>query len=214
MISRPYFAAALSTLTLLCAGTAVAAPVLDQRQEAFGIGIPFGFSTSGNNLPVGQSFTAGLTGRLTSIQLFSNGTSDLNGLSNTVTMSVRAGATRSSTALGTATYTGHVTCTATCWFSFDFSSQAVDLVGGNAYHFDITSVTGPGAFGSRGIVGTSISTYAGGRVLPMPGYGSPDWDLTFRTYVDTSITSNVPEPGTLALAGLALLAAAGLRRKV
>ena len=47
---------------LLCSD-ALAGPIFDQSQLSYNTGVPFAFSPTFPNYPVGQSYTAGITGK-------------------------------------------------------------------------------------------------------------------------------------------------------
>ena len=60
-------------LTCAFGGVAHSAVVLDQSQTSVNIGVPLEFSPTSSDLPLGESFTAGMSGTLDSITLYGNG---------------------------------------------------------------------------------------------------------------------------------------------
>lgn len=204
-------AAAALALAVSPAGAQV---VLDQQQASYDIAVPFGFSQNGDNLPVGQSFTAGLSGTFAGFQL----TSNYGGpMTSDVTFEVRQGAGLVGSLLGTVNQT--VSCDyigGFCELNFDTTSLNLSLVAGQQYTFDFTSATSQ--LGTSGVLGTLGDSYAGGKAITGPGYGdNTDWDLRFKTYVDVGGgNSGVPEPASWAmmLAGFGLTGAMMRRRKI
>jgi hypothetical protein len=183
--------AALAVGTL-CAGPAFAGLPVDQSQLSFNQGIPLP-----DDVPVGQSFTAGVNGRLSEIDLFSNGPN--NG--GTAVMSIYSGSGFGGTLLGSVTVTFGST-PGTQPIPFDVSGLGINQTAGSVYTFGITSFTG-----TQQILSDNANPYAGGIQYNNLGfYGStPTWDLMFATYV--------PEPSSVALIGLGLVTLAAVRRK-
>jgi hypothetical protein len=185
------------------AGAAAAAPTtVDQSQLTFNLGMPFEFHFPGfdlNNYPVGQSYTAGIGRTLTGITIFCNGSCDLAGLPNTLTLNVYAGGGVGGSLLGSVTQTPVPVPVPSLFglpsLRFDVSSLGIVQTVGTQYSFAVTSVTGPGALATRGILQNANNPYAGGQTLPSGGYGDqPNWDLMFTTEV-----AGVPEPASWAL---------------
>jgi hypothetical protein len=184
-----------------------AAPVVDQEQLLYNNGMPFHFGVGSSNLPMGQSFTAGLSGRLDRLDLFSNGQ---RSSANSVTLEIRAGEGTGGSLLGSIdlvlTPNSPDPVTLDWLDEIDVSSLDILVSAGSQYTFVFTAAD----LGTRSILGHTGNPYAGGRAFFGPtGYGDqPEWDLTFRTYV-----SEVPAPPVLAIFVLGLFAAGRLRRR-
>lgn len=208
----------LCACVMTMASVPASAATVDQSQLLYNGGSPFDFGpTVGDypNYPVGQSFTAGLTGLLTQIDVFSNG--QIMG-TNDLTMELREGDGTAGTLLGSTTISvgnnafdfglGGYTV------SIDTTGFGVNVTPGSVYTFLFTNVTGSGDLALRGIL-TAYDTdpYAGGRAYEGPGYGDqPTWDQMFQTHVQVSA---VPIPAAAWLFGSGLLGLIGVaRRKV
>ena len=181
-------------------GVAQAAPTLDQTNPYTGAS----YYTTFDN--IGQSFTAGLTGQLTSIQLSATRTPQSNAGTSIVT--IYSGDGLNGTVLGTGSLLASV---GTSSYSFDLSSFNVALTAGLSYTFGISSggsykLSGDETFGDA---------YKGGRAYfagpPLTGS-----DLAFTTFVNSagSAASPTPEPATWAMmiAGFGLVGYAMRRR--
>jgi len=189
-------AAAMTALAL--AGAAHATIALDQSQLSFDTGVPFNFpGCCASNLPVGQSFTAGVDGYLADILIEANG--DPTGLP-TYNVEVLSGDGPDGAVLGS----GKVKVTLDTFFAretLNVFSLGVQLTAGDQYTFYITGVNGGGDALTRGLVANDRNPYAGGRIYLSPhGYGNqPNWDLTFQTFVSDTPYSATPEPAAWAL---------------
>ncbi|MFZ9822510.1 MAG: tandem-95 repeat protein [Gemmataceae bacterium] len=140
----------------------LASPVVDQQQTTFNTGLPYnGY----------QTFIAGQTGLLSSIDLKQNG-----GESNPqqVTLTVYAGDGIGGLVLGQVTISETNSSDFIQTYTF---SQPVAIVSGGVYTFKVLSTS------NRGLVGSSnTNTYANGRFYHSGGYTG---DLWFRTSVTT-----------------------------
>ena len=193
---------------LACAfgGVAHSAVVLDQSQTSFDIGVPLEFSATSSDSPVGQSFTAGISGMLDSITLYGNG--PIQGGSNSLTLEILVGNGTGGAVLGSVT--DAVNQASDDSFSLNLSAASVNVVSGSQYTFLLTGFSGAGDLPTRGVLGDDSNPYAGGQVYT-GGYGStPTWDLAFQTYVSTG----VPEPASWAMliAGFGMLGATRWRK--
>jgi hypothetical protein len=210
--SKLLSASAVLACLLGAASSANATPVLDQSQLSYDIGVPFIFSPTFPDYPLGQSFTAGLSGVLADINVFANG--DITGGGNTLTLDIYAGNGVGGTLLGSETQAATITYNAGLnlnVLSVNVSGLGIDVKSGSQYTFAFTNLGGSGDLATQGILGSDSNPYAGGQIYTGPGYGSPaQWDLAFQTEV-----SAIPEPKTsvLMLAGLALWGCIGSRRK-
>ena len=138
-------------------------PVVDQQQTTWNAGLPYnGY----------QTFTAGQTGVLTSINLMQNG-----GASNPqqVTLTIYAGDGISGVALGEVTISETNSGDFIQTYTF---SQPVAIVSGGVYTFKLLSSS------NRGLLGSSnTDAYTNGRFYHSGGLTG---DLWFRTSVATS----------------------------
>jgi hypothetical protein len=198
-----------SLIGLLGCSTALADPVLDQTQYAFNTGIPV---SSPSVDPVYQSFTAGLTGELTDITLADNSDS-----AGTLTLDVLAGDGTGGALLGSVTqsFSAPQFNPSGIYYPLDLnlSSLGIDVTAGSQYTFEIANASGD--LTGNGVLGDTGNPYSGGRYYGGPGYGDqPNWDLSFTTSVDQSVSNSAPDSGsTLGLLGLAFVTLAGLQRK-
>ncbi len=161
-------------------------------------------------MPLGQSFTHGVSGLLDSIGLRTNGA--LSAGSALITLDVRSGDGLGGTFLGGVTtqdIAGRFTAN-TNDFTVDLRHANILLEAGSRYTFVITSVGGTSDFALRGSVGSDNNLYAGGQLYATGYTNTGGWDLTFSTNV-----TPVPEPSTLGLmvAGLSVIPLAVLRRR-
>jgi len=151
------------------------APVVDQEQITFNTGFPYGGY---------QTFTAGKSGILTSIDLSQNG-----GESNSpsqVTLTIYSGNGISGAIIGEVTTpeTDTYNWTLSAYVQAYAFSQPIRIVSGGIYTFEVTSAS------NRGLLGSSnLNAYASGGFSHNQGYTG---DLWFRTSVrpDRSILAN------------------------
>lgn len=207
MVKFKLGALAASVVLACVASVGQAAPVLDQANMY--VQNQIGMAMFPSILPAGQSFTAGMSGRLDRMDFISNG--PIQNGSNTLAFEVHDGSGVSGSLLGTGTQTvsSVLDPNAGNWLiSIDTAGLGIGLLQGQQYTLDFTNVTGPGDLALRGLIGNTSGAYAGGRAYFGWGYGDqPQWDLQFRTWVDAQAPGAVPEPGSAAivLTGLALL---------
>ena len=176
-------AAAFASISL--GGAANAAINLDQQ------------NTHSNNqfeaLSFGQSFTANITGQLTSIvfeqQTYFNGRNSGNG-----TISVYSGNGTGGTLLGSATMGGTTSGSGTFTnVIFDLSALNVFLTSGSQYTFVAARTSGL----LYTLMFDQYDQYSGGSMQPSGSYPAY-YDMKFATYVDGE-PSAVPEPATWAM---------------
>lgn len=139
-------------------------------------------SIGGNN--VWQSFTAGVSGKLSSVEF--KMISPLQDYSaGTYTVKIYDGEGITGTLLGTTT--GIVSGSSWNFFPFDFSNSKISVVSGQLYTIYIST---PTLYWANLYVNINDS-YASGRASPFS-----NWDLVFKTYVSpTSIDSYLPLSG-------------------
>jgi spore coat protein U-like protein len=190
---------------------------VDQSQYSYNIGLALIPATT----PLGQSFTAGLSGLLTDIKFASNGAINANfdnPCCNTLSVGVFDGDGFGGALLGTVTQSvssPYDFGLGLYFMDIDVSSLNINVMAGSQYSFAIDKVTGSGDLADRGILGVwnTDSAYLGGQLYVGPGYAGIFGDLAFETRVDTGVSA-IPEPETYAmlLAGLGLLGFAARRR--
>lgn len=210
-------AAAVLAASLAVVPAAQAAAVVDQAQLLFSTGIPFGY-VSGNvlyaNNNVGQSYTAGVKGRLDSISMYCNGICSLDELGNTLSL----GLYQNNILLRTATLTttnGELDTTLPGYriLRFSFAGTSTAQFAGQSYSFVLGPIGGPGDIRERGTLARDGNAYPGGAALPDSFYGNtPGRDLMFKTEV---LSGAVPEPASWALMIMGFsLTGAAMRRRV
>jgi len=193
--------AAVAALSTIIAAPAMAQAVVDHSDMAnHGIGLPFFFDFGGgdtlNNMPAGQSFTAGLSGQLTAFQFAagSNGTG-----ASDFTFAIYSGEGTGGTVLGSATQSlACVAISSGCSVTFDTSAMGINVVAGQKYSLAVSAISGPGL--TLPFLGTTTDSYAGGHSFFGAGYGdTPTWDLDFTDFIDPGRSGAVPEPASWAL---------------
>jgi PEP-CTERM motif len=227
MLPKYLAIAALAAFGLSHTSAASAALVVDQSQDAFAQGNLLDYGSGFSNLPLGQSITAGRSGRLGAFDIAANRFVDLaTGAAGTLTLEIRAGDGLAGTLLGSTTQT--LGCNpgvdfsgpngAPCGVRFALTSLGIDVVAGQQYSLLITAGSGTGNIFEYGWLGTSNSfggpgnPYAGGRKYAALFSTGALEDMTFRTLIDTG--SGVPEPSSWALLNVGFgLAGAAMRRR-
>jgi hypothetical protein len=139
-------------------------------------------SIGGNN--VWQSFTAGVSGKLSSVEF--KMISPLQDFSaGTYTVKIYDGEGITGTLLGTTT--GIVSGSSWTFFPFDFTNAKISVVSGQLYTIYIST---PTLYWANLYVNINDS-YASGRASPFS-----NWDLVFKTYVSpTTVDSYLPLSG-------------------
>lgn len=169
---------ALASLLLL-SGPAAAAPVIDQQSTGSGTAISSSEATS----QTGQTFTAGLTGLLTRIDV-----SDLVRATMTGTLTLNVFNTASGLPVGSTIASQAIPNSAVPssagQVSFVFNSPT-SIIAGRTYAFALVPQSGVVNYGV-----VDPGNYVGGEAIQggpsgWVTYGSPGPDLLFTTYVDT-----------------------------
>ena len=193
--------AAVAAFSTFLAAPAMAQAVVDHSDMTnHGEGFPFYFDFGGgdtlNNMPAGQSFTAGLSGQLTAFQ-FAAGSQGAG--ASDFTFAVYSGDGTGGTVLGSATQSlACVGISNGCSVTFDTSAMGIDVVAGQQYTLAVSAISGPGL--TLDFLGTASDSYAGGHSFFGPGYGNePGWDLDFTDFIDPGHSGAVPEPSSWAL---------------
>ena len=157
---------------------------------------------------LGQSFTAGITGRLTGVNLNLSVLSNGPGTIDVDIRTVDGSGAPTSTILGTTTLSfanGSSTVPLSQFIGFP---STIDIVAGQQYAIVIT----PQTIYNGLWYGYHVDSYTGGKQWASNSgsswyhyddpYDNPprSWDLNFQTYV-----ANTPEPGTMLLLGSGLV---------
>jgi hypothetical protein len=166
----------------LMPGSALAASgVLDQSNTGTGLGLGAHFMTA-------QTFTAGITGSLSEVDLYMTGDA-----AHAISVTIQA--TTAGLANGTVLATsgsGTPTAVSGGWIAFPFSAPYSETAG-TMYAIVFTTSTFNSAWGSG-------NTYASGQALAYPGSawvptsGGMPLDFAFRTYVTVPPANGTPPP--------------------
>ena len=207
----------VTALVLLIPCMAVAAPILDQNHETATVSASGSISQT---VTRGQTFTAGLTGILDSVEIALFRSSSATDTTKTMTVQVRdtSGTLPGAMTLGSLTVDlGDIpffsSSTLLSSFSlFDFSSFGIGLTTGTQYSLVLTSnhphlysPSWTGSFNSTDYAGGEMHVLKSGNWVPQSDAGAgngPGLDGFFRTYVEVG---RVPEPGSLILFAIGLI---------
>lgn len=167
--------------------TASAGIMVDELDQDFFPGTPGIFSVDASYV---QTFTVGLTGQLTTIELSLANVGEDTQLEIVTT----SGGTPTTNVLGAADVPEQPSNTAMD-LTVDLTPISLSVTAGDVLGFRFTEFLGAKASYSD----FSQPDYTGGRLFSPP----TELDLFFRTYVNTSAGgSSVPEPSSFALLGL------------
>lgn len=207
-----------STMVLLFCSAAWAAPTLDQSQYASNGGTAISKARS-----FGQTFTAGLSGQLMSVDMMFSSMGSGPYYPATVQIQTASGGLPTGTVLGSLNFpTG---------FNYglnaiDLSSFDISVTAGSQYAIVLSNDEVPVFFPSDGIEvkwwapGWDTDPYAGGALVENNGSGWQvlhgifgDADAYFATWVETAAIPVVPAPGVLLLVAVGSALVTGLRRR-
>lgn len=212
MMSKKILAVAV---TLAAMAGAQAAPVLDQSfvPGPLGIQARAGIVNSTIEYKVFQSFSVGIAGVLTSVDIYveSNGSPTQNLVLDVVSTGDPLGAALASMSVAPAAVSG-----SGGFVSFDLSAANLAVNVGDLLSIRLSSAQDfTGNVNEYVAIGNTAGGYAGGQGQhwnSTTGFTSPSWDFYFNTWVDDAAIQ-VPEPSALLLAGLALGLAGVARRR-
>ncbi|MDT8411174.1 MAG: T9SS type A sorting domain-containing protein [Vicingaceae bacterium] len=138
---------------------------------------------SGANTTVGQSFTAGMTGFMSSVSINLDASNPfLNTIAGNFTLTIRSGAGYGGAILGIDTFA--ITGTEPSGFlSIPIKPNTVSITSGNSYTYIIDEISGTGQIN----IVSSNNTYAGGDLYSQVFTNPPNLDATrdfvFQTFV-------------------------------
>jgi hypothetical protein len=191
----------------------LAAPILDQENPLPGSSNPRVGVVFGSTYDVAQVFEVGVTGTLTSVQVYMDKGGDPT---ENVTLDVRtttAGVPDTGGILGSATVLPAAFSVAGAYVEFDLTGSNIAVNAGDKLAFVVSSaqdfinnINQYGAwsdFGGNYLQGDSFHGDVDAGTAGLSG-----WDIIFRTYVEP-----IPEPATFTLGSLGLLGIIGRRRK-
>jgi PEP-CTERM motif len=211
VLPKSFAIAALAAIGLSQASAATAALVIDQEQTTFAQGNLLDYGPGFSNLPLGQSITAGMSGRLGAFDIAANRFIDFGtGAPATLTLEIRAGNGLAGTVLGSTTQT--LGCNPAvdfgafgpCGVRFTLTSLGINVVAGQQYTLLLTAGSGDGNIFEFGWLSTSNSfgppanPYAGGQKFAALFANAGVEDMTFRSLIETSV-GGVPEPSSWAM---------------
>jgi hypothetical protein len=200
---------ALTFGALILSTPALAVPVVDQ-ENVFTISQNSGFAAGAEQA---QTFTVGVTGQLTSIDIFLRAEIIANGpVFSTDPLTVRllptiggAPDNNIANALGEVIVAGGDLPTVHAFHNVDFSAFNIDVTAGDVFAWQIV--------GNYSAPIRTGDTYAGGTRYCRGteiACTNPNWlqlsgqDFGFRTYVETDVVE-APEPATLMILGMGLM---------
>jgi hypothetical protein len=209
---------------LLMPRVGFAVPILDQVHDVsplatWGGGFGCPCATPGDFFDVAQTFTVGVTGQLTSLDLYI--TSNPGFPSSPLLFDIRpvssSGAplaANTSALISRAIPAANIPGPDTAFFTVDLTSSNLSIVAG-----DVLAIVLRSELGNYGFGGAPYNPYGGGAFFGRQVLASPGWtldgfngDLGFRTFVEPA--SAVPEPSSLALLSCVVPLVLGLRRKL
>jgi hypothetical protein len=167
---------------LLSAAPCALASIVDQSQLNANIALPF------DDLSIGQSFNAGISGSLTDIDVISNG--PISGGSNFITLDLYSGSGIGSQLqllgeLTNVSVSSVMNSALNSWI-IDINTQDIiaPIVAGQEYTFAISHITGTGDLNTRGLLANAFNPYLNGQAFNTSLGNQSNWDLAFQTQVN------------------------------